>query len=50
MNANGILLLLEDYFINDAITTKEMEDILALPIDEYNDFINNYTLKGNDYE
>ena len=42
----GLLLLLEDYFINEAISTKEMKDILALPMDEYMDFVCNYTLKG----
>lgn len=46
MNAKGILLLLEDYFINEVITVKEMKDILNLPIEEFNDFVNNYTLKG----
>ena len=43
----GLLLLLEDYFINDAISTKEMKVILALPNDDFNDFVSNYTLKGN---
>ena len=45
--AMGMLFLLEDYFINEAISTKEMKDILALPNDEFNDFVSNYTLKGN---
>ena len=43
----GLLLIMEDYFINDVISTKEMKDILALPNDEYNDFVSNYTLKGS---
>ena len=43
----GLLLLLEDYFINEAISTKEMKVILALPNDDFNDFVSNYILKGN---
>ena len=43
----GLLFLLEDYFINKAISKEEINNILSLPTDEYNAFISNYTLKGN---
>ena len=43
----GLLFFLEDYFINNVITIKEMKHILSLPTDEFNSFISNYTLKGD---
>lgn len=43
----GLLFLLEDYLINKAISKEEINNILALPIDEYNYFISNYTLRGS---
>lgn len=42
----GFIFMLEDYFINKAISKEEINTIMELPTDEYNHFINNYTLKG----
>ena len=38
--------MLDDYFTNKAISNKEINDIISLPKDEYQHFINNYQLRG----
>ena len=38
--------MLDDYFTNKAISKEEINDIISLPREEYQYFINNYQLRG----
>ena len=42
----GLSAMLDDYFTNEAISSKEINDIISLPRQEYQYFINNYQLRG----
>ena len=42
----GLSAMLDDYFTNKAISNKEINDIISLPREEYQYFINNYQLRG----
>ena len=42
----GLIAMLDDYFTNKAISKEEINDIISLPKDEYQHFINNYQLRG----
>ena len=42
----GLSAVLDDYFTNKAISNKEINDIISLPKEEYQHFINNYQLRG----
>lgn len=42
----GVFYLLKDYLVNETITKEEINKFLSLPKDEFINFINNYTLKG----
>lgn len=42
----GYIFILEDYFTNKAISKEEINDIISLPKEEYQHFINNYQLRG----
>ena len=43
---NGLIAMLDDYFTNKAISKEEINDIISLPREEYQYFINNYQLRG----
>ena len=43
---NGLIAMLDDYFTNKAISNKEINDIISLPKDEYQHFVNSYQLRG----
>lgn len=40
------IFMLDDYFTNKAISKEEINDIMSLPKEEYQHFINNYQLRG----
>lgn len=42
----GFIYMLDDYFTNKTISKEEINDIMSLPKEEYEDFINNYRLRG----
>ncbi|HFI0182624.1 TPA: hypothetical protein ACGO1J_001147 [Streptococcus suis] len=42
----GLIAMLNDYFTYKAISNKEINDIISLPKDEYQHFVNNYQLRG----
>lgn len=42
----GLIAMLDDYFTNKAISKEEINDIISLPREEYQYFINNYQLRG----
>lgn len=42
----GFIYMLDDYFTNKAISKEEINDIMSLPKEEYQHFINNYQLRG----
>lgn len=42
----GLIAMLDDYFTNKAISKEEINDIISLPKEEYQHFINNYQLRG----
>ena len=42
----GLSAMLDDYFTNKAISNEEINDIISLPKEEYQHFINNYQLRG----
>ena len=42
----GVYYLLKDYLVNETITKDEINNILSLHKDEFINFINNYTSKG----
>ena len=42
----GLIAMLDDYFTNKAISKEEINNIISLPREEYQYFINNYQLRG----